>query len=115
VVKDQLTYLKQPLKLGFFIACDENDVPIEQCEEICACECDKIKAYREAKDRVIFEGFDVSYQGLTLLSVDNGFKSITFNKNGIENEYKTIEDLVKYNLTLTPNALKQFNETLTQK
>jgi hypothetical protein len=47
------------------------------------------KQYQQAKDRVLFEGFD-------------------FDPHLTCEMYFTIEDLINLNLTLTPNALKQF-------
>jgi hypothetical protein len=108
-INDYANFLSQPLTLGMFIPCDENNVPIEQCDEICACECDKMKAYRESKDKVLFEGFFI-FDGADTKPTD--VKSIT---NGIVHVYwfnnaqkwylskglNTIENLVKYNITLT--------------
>ena len=65
-------FLKKPLKLGYFIPCDENDVPLEEPslyfewnkeepeEWIFTCH-DEIKncvKYHEAKKRVLFECFE---------------------------------------------------------
>ena len=63
------TFLKKPLKLGYFIPCDENDVPLEEpsnLDRMTAYWADypinetfyKVKKYDEAKQRVLFEGFE---------------------------------------------------------
>ena len=102
------TFLKQPLKLGFFIPCDENDVPLKEpkgwkayiqkngWKSVHPDALIRCRNYAKAKDSVLFEGFD-------------------FDPYLVCEMYFTIEDLINLNLPLTPNALKQFNETFTQK
>lgn len=89
-------------------------------------QADRLKAickpYQQAKDRVLFEGFEIikpsekCYILLCSKNTDCQFlleKDFSFN---IERYMDiTIEDLVKYDLTLTASAIKQFNETFTQK
>ena len=95
-------FLKQPLKLGMFVPCDENDVPLGEpknydlwCKYGDFTQYGKsltaiCKPYQQAKDRVLFEGFDEHQAKLTC------------------ELYSTIEDLINFNLTLTASAIKQF-------
>jgi hypothetical protein len=108
-------FLKQPLKLEMFIACDVNGnflqkplesdydnydlieggnvVDYEQFEGAC-------ENYNKAKEKVLFEGcsiFDKIH-----ISFGNGY---LLNSNHL-NELK-IEDLIESDLTLTKTALKQ--------
>lgn len=100
-VERYATFLKQPLKLGMFVPCDENDVPLEEplFDEV---DLPYGTQYQQAKERVLFEGFEIDYDKI----VKNGDIRIWFRKgvvylNNTKNELKTIEDLVKYNLKLT--------------
>lgn len=83
-------FLKKPLKLEYFIACDENGNVLEE-KNIDLSKDYEYQRFLEAKSRVLFEGFE----GLT--DVQSGFATTV----------KTIEDLIPYNLTLTPTSLKQ--------
>ncbi len=91
------TFLKQPLKLGFFVPCDENgnvsEEPIQiEFQESTILEFqNNLEKYQQAKDRVLFEGFDKHQAKLTC------------------ELYSKIEDLINFNLTLTASAIKQFN------
>ena len=62
-------FLEKPLKLGYFIPCDENDVPLEEPKRWKDYldfpesfdgnkEWYELYAYQEAKQRVLFEGFE---------------------------------------------------------
>lgn len=84
------TFLEQPLKLEMFVPCDENGNVLEQCKEICSCECDKTKDFRNAKDRVLFEGIDLDTA-----------------KYHCERNVRTIEYFTSFNVELTPNAIKR--------
>jgi hypothetical protein len=108
-------FLKQPLKLGMFLPCDENDVPLVE-PEIRKNSTDALNftprmiRYQQAKDRVLFDGFELCERNPNLpclvLKKELVFDDIHFVIDHLL-EYK-IEDLVQHNLTLTPNALKQF-------
>jgi hypothetical protein len=113
-ISNYATFLKQSLKLGFFIPCDENDVPLvepklETSENHIHYEL-LMMEWKEAKDRVLFEGFEY-------LEDEEGFYLEHDNVTLFPEEFGnfTIEILIQDNLTLTPNALKQFNKTFTQK
>ena len=96
-------FITQPLQLWMFLPCDEEGNVLEQCSEICACECNKIILFREAKKRCLFEEcvYDDememirSHIGDDLLYVPDNSKI-------------TIERLVMYKLKLTETAKNMF-------
>lgn len=103
-------FLKQPLELWMFVPCDKDGSVVEKPE----CSLDKECAsptcvkYQQAKERVLFEGFEVrKMKGWNILDFPNNQYSKDFSV--FEDAFKelTIEDLIKYNLTLTPTAIKQ--------
>jgi len=122
---------KQPLEPWMFVPCKFVDgvwVVLEEPKE-CDCmgyveDCFGRKntypglEYQQAKERCLFEGFEYRWwnEEKTILDlflnddkwylyyVTEGF--FASNHNNIE-QPKTIEDLVKYNLQLTPTAIKQ--------
>lgn len=126
-------FLKQPLTLGMFIPCDEKgnvlEIPVNY--EIwlklhnndVSSEKGTIgflihEEYQQAKENVLFEGFEIDimqcghkYAVNNKLQIvndkDNGlyFLEIYSNKKPKEIFIKTIEDLIPYNLTLTKNAI----------
>ena len=116
VVTNYANFLKKPLKLGYFIPCDENDVPLEepkhydlwnkhgsftQYGESIVYKCNK---FYEAKQRVLFEGFYLSEDGYFIES--NIIDFLYIDEEYCEN--KTIEDLSKfYKLKLTETAKKE--------
>ena len=110
-------FLKQPLTLGMFIPCDLEGNVLREPKKY-ASKYDKplqsgnigfnyvlldkdLEQYQQAKERVLFEGFEVK---------QDAWKSVT-NNNGCSLFFgepckATIEDLVKYNLTLSENNQK---------
>ncbi len=113
------TFLKQPPKLGMFVPCDENDVPLNLCDCNSECGyCSELEQYQEAKDRVSFEGFEIIGQseGFCEIELKNGDFWMTFLEgeinvtNQFNQEYSVhvIEDLIQEDLTLTASAIKQF-------
>jgi hypothetical protein len=84
-------FLKQPLELWMFVPCDlEGNVLIEPIEQ------NPIywsKEYQQAKERVLFEGFDLRDYNLLMIQ-----------------KLKTIEDLIPHNLTLTETAKSLFKK-----
>lgn len=120
------TFLKQPLKLGMFVPCDENDVPLEEPKaenyfnvnipineftekyEKGLNEFYSLQLYyQDAKDRVLFEVFYMDFdEGCICPFLENypvGFFNLSY--WCLSDRFKTIEDLVKYNLKLTKNPL----------
>ena len=118
-------FLKQPLKLGMFIPC-ENGVLLE-VPEICSCSnqleaencavgCnfDKIEQYQKAQEKVLFKGFGkirkangytnvITHEKREIYSSPDEMRFVSC-ING--NRLDTIEDLVNYNLELTDYAIK---------
>lgn len=107
-------FLKQPLKLEMFVPCDEdgnvlgepyNDGNGDNYFGVLLDE------YQKAKEKVLFEGFELNFEITEIVGIINNDYQIWFYKNGTttinSKEIKTIEDLIKYDLTLTPNAIKQ--------
>lgn len=64
--------------------------------------------YQEAKDRVLFEGFEIKNHDKTIICQSENIISMW---KHLEEDwilgFDCIEDLVKYNLELTPTAQKQ--------
>jgi len=109
-IVNHANFLKQPLKLGMFVPCDENDVPLKKpfCQPIQCENCDCLNDWEQAKDRVLFEGFEL---------VKEHENAWTFRKEGLDYEFNifkdcTIEELQQNflgdEITLTASAIKQF-------
>lgn len=114
-------FLKQPLEPWMFVPCDvegnvleepiNNPNQIEPQPMLGQKEYDQIvlewETYQQAKERCLFEGFELIHKH------DKHYKQalIAKNKEGVGQfdiyDYKTIEDLIHMNLTLTPTAIKQ--------
>ena len=133
--KDLVNYakfLKQPLKLEMFVPCD-NDEEILKPQYIAGKEViynelveefimDKVKEYNEAKEKVLFEGFNLNQKDFSKLEsifclTKECFQITFFTKEKgcfMDNlktnktyEIKTIEDLIQFKLELTESAIKQ--------
>ena len=108
-------FLKQPLKLGMFVPCDENGNVLDPSDVFKSCE--KGFLYGKAKERVLFKGFEVKKSPYDKTNTTEyiGWEpynaSIFLNLRGsgwkIMDEYLTIEDLVKSKIELTETAIKQ--------
>lgn len=107
-------FLRQPLTLSMFVPVDENGNVLTEPDsdnyEDGIVYYEKLNKYVEAKEKVLFEGFEVGYDGASIISVDpvsEDLPRLSFDKNdGDCRPYKTVEDLVQYGLPLTPSALK---------
>ena len=120
-IRNYANFLKQPLELGMFVPCDEDGNVVEKPEENdlngsflkMQINYNKEVKWEFAKERCLFEGFE-------LIIKPNGNRYIqknetiifynTENDNGVwrvNRKFISIEDLVKYNLKLTPTAQKQ--------
>jgi len=123
-------FLKLPTKLEYFVPCDEDGNILEEpnkkhyqslpniAEAIWEYD-NLLEQYEKALEKVLFEGFEVKSKNI----ISSGFEEILFLpfNNGNTQVYVTdftkekpeemlcytIEDLVKYNLTLTQNAINQ--------
>lgn len=110
-------FLKQPLKLEMFLPCDENGnalkEPMSLADSVMNEQCSKEFAqttiqYENAKDKVLFKGLNVEVYENNSLVKHKRHPLIKYNENIIanymtgfcEDEFKTIEDLVKFKLEL---------------
>lgn len=122
-------FLKQPLEIWMFIPCKLVDgvwvvleITINNSRELNSQFQDKklqkkfelnFNEYQEAKERCLFEGWIVENKSIFTIWIENKTANICFtvrgkvNYNGIN--IQTIEDLVIYNLQLTPTAQKQLS------
>ena len=120
-------FLKQPLTLSMFVPCDEEgnvleepkgwnneDCNLDDCCHVCKCE-----QYKQAKERVLFEGFKISSrnscinENLKILRFD-GSNEVWAEIKDNEARFsfpnlsvKTIEDMDGLLLELTETAIKQ--------
>jgi len=109
-------FLKQPLTLGMFVPCDEEEKMIEKQPYFTFAdpeykekpECIK---YWKAKERVLFEGFEIKDIGLGSFAIrKNGWIIMRCSKAigaKWENIFPDIESLTVFEIELTPSALKQ--------
>jgi hypothetical protein len=119
-IKNYAHFLNQPLKKGMFVPCDEDDEVLEEPNKENYTDSTgfvnnayfiETNDYQKAKEKVIFEGFEISKWN-EILKKDIGIiefnykeKSSFFDclRTGNTNQIKTIEDLIPYNLELTEN------------
>ena len=111
------SFLKQFLQLWMFVPCDENGNVLEFPDPIHTYGLEPadyeysdedVEKYQKAKDRVLFEGFEVCNRLESVKCVVNG--DLHFSYDHAIAKKETIEDLVKYQLTLTASAIKQISE-----
>jgi len=121
--------LSQTTRLGHFIPCDENDVPMEKPKNYEAwlrkalntlydADLLKYEKYQQACDRVLFDGFECKEAEFCDELMYEVFKDnlyIVYDPDQktfeIENEevfMNSYDDLVKYNLLLTEAGAKKF-------
>jgi len=105
-------FLSEPLQLWMFVPCDKNNVPLDEPKQVSPDGVkwqDYVKQYQQAKERCYFEGFEIKdgTRNYTV-SFKEHFGLHPFFKIDADwfksKKYSTIEDLVKYNLTLTQTA-----------
>lgn len=103
-------FLSQPLTLYMFVPCDDEGNVLEEPKitQIAKFQTptksfeDYQRIYNEAKSKVLFEGFKMCDRGdKTCIMTDS------FHLNEFMWKNKTIETLVRYELTLSATALKQ--------
>lgn len=115
-------FLKQPLTLGMFVPCDADGNVFDKTPEEKESNLRSSRdggwwqeyyeyrdKYQEAKDRVLFEGFELSITKDAIINnalvIIRMHKDNNFSCSG--KQVVTIEDLVKYDLVLTESAKKQ--------
>lgn len=117
-INEYAHFLSQPLTLGMFVPCDLDGNVLEEPKcmyiyntqrfECSSEEMYQCRKYNEAKERVLFEGFEydpVSSMELFMTEklINEHIIDLMFR---IINE-RTIEGAIKYDLTLTQQAIKQ--------
>ena len=98
-------FLKLPLTLAMFVPCDLDGNYLEEPTDQVLY---KMSNWYEAKNRIVFEGFEVDYD--TIIRNKDIRLWFTEGKIFLNNTYtelRNIEDLIKYDLELTPTALKR--------
>ncbi len=95
-------FLKRLLKLWMFVPCDEDGNVLEDCDCISdnGC-CSKRNKYQQAKERGLFEGFEM-YKG----NPYNEYKARAVIKDYFDENWN-IERIIHWELELTPTAQKQ--------
>ena len=128
-IVDYSNFLKQPLKLEMFVPCDENCNVLEEPEKYgwlqnvgsrnsyaTEQECIDCETFHLAKEKVLFERFELvktsgDYKSIKFNDLEvfwyNSTCNIGFNPWTRNEDYYNIEDLIEYDLTLTPNAIKR--------
>ena len=97
-------FLKTPLKLEMFVPCDDNGNVLEDIigHGMIHNYSEKLKQYEQAKDKVLFDGFDIYSNG----DLHNAF--VTFESSRLE--IMNVENLItdfQYSFYLTPNAIER--------
>ena len=103
-VTNYANFLNQPLELGMFVPCDDNGNVLEDIigNGMIHNYSEKVKQYEQAKDKVLFDGFDIYSNG----DLHNAF--VTFESSRLE--IMNVENLItdfQYSFYLTPNAIKR--------
>lgn len=120
-IRSYAKFLKQPLTLGMFVPCDEEGNPMLEpgSGPIYTHSEDYMNRYKSAKNRCLFEGFEIrvpksNFYDLQIISKDQYF-SFDRTKKGLwiydvdTPMYRlTIESILEdlYNISLTPTAIK---------
>lgn len=106
-------FLKQPLKIEMFVPCDSEGNVLEEPVNYNAYSNELSREdysynfidcvnYRQAKEKVLFKGFEVEkFPNFYLVCYNNKEVYVSWNNS------KTIESLTYLNLTLTDSAIKQ--------
>lgn len=113
-VTNYANFLKQPLTLGQFVPCDEDGNVLEEPNNDFRGHenySKRLDIYNEAKSRVLFEGFEAHESNSKTRSIkmmDADFYIFWNFSDGFgwqkSKGINTIQDLVPYNLTLTPSV-----------
>lgn len=127
--RKRVEFGKQILEKWMFVPCDEygnvltkSTMSENTCEDDCnhkncVLEMNECIKYQQAKERCLLEGFSITKNDSRHIRIKKGEVSMIFfiESNSISfydmfcesHDVFTIEDLVKYNLQLTPTAQKQ--------
>ena len=95
-------FLEKPLKLGYFFPCSEMDNPI--IFYFCILSKKKLELFKEAKQRVLFEGFEYDKENDWVTYNEFARFFVSELQNGkVEDLFKLIKD----EITLTGTAKKE--------
>ncbi|MCQ4139211.1 hypothetical protein [Chryseobacterium sp. EO14] len=103
-------FLKQPLTLGMFVPVDKHGNVLKY--KGFKASYKKSQKYYKADEKVLFEGFQLTYNGFSIDAIDKQKDAdyrLSFNKDGQCRQYYNIEELINSDyppLTLTRSALK---------
>jgi hypothetical protein len=104
------TLLKQPPELWMFVPCDEEGRVIQEPDHVYDFDTQDYKylceEYQQAKQRCLFEGFEVEDIKGKFSTVSNGNRMIYF-QEGKEWKHKTLSEITHYNLKLSQTALNK--------
>jgi len=119
----RVNFGKQPLELWMFVPVGEDGNVLEEpVYSVCCGRCingldecisDAMLEFQQAKERCLFDGFEIIDVTQNFKIINNTMLDCKFSASMINNSWminsidKTIECLIKYNLKLTPTALKQ--------
>jgi hypothetical protein len=91
-IYDHAKFQKQPITLGDLVACDLEGNVLEKPEMFDLWIegkgtnqvnwNDRCKQYEQALDRVVFEGFEVSYSDYRFTKVDSAILNVSINRDG---------------------------------
>ena len=112
-IRNYANFLRQPLELEMLIPCDEDGDILDEPEDyevrlpnMMTEYNDEVYRYKQAKEKVLFEGFEFRRNGgVNFLTINED--TFAFHDFNIKFKYLTIEFLVQYNLELTESAIKQ--------
>ena len=114
-VNNYANFLKQPLTLSMFVPCDDDGNVLSNPKDSTLQYQKRIDKYQQAKERVVFEGFEdrysesgyqVSNENILIVFYDAGY--IVTYKACFDYKTETIESVIQFNLTITPTAVKTY-------
>lgn len=115
-ISNYVNFFKQPLTLGMFVPVNREGKPYD-LKEVEAWKNhdhysrfykEELSFFEEAKEKVLFEGFSIAYDGESTISVCLGDVNISFSKWTLKSVMNyTIEDLCLDEPELTPSAIKK--------
>lgn len=112
----RIIFGEQPLEKWMFVPCDKDGNVIPDKENHFTRK--ELQEYQQAKERCLFVGFELKEIAFNSESIKticlHEFLNVFWwhkkeNKWELSKGISTIEDLVKYNIQLTPTAIKQLS------
>ena len=113
-------FLKQPLKLEMFVPCDDDGNILEEPNDYFEDGEESIysKKYNESLNKILFFDFEIIdneedfieihfSKGNIWISIQDNSGMVLTDGYKVEFPIKRIEDLIYYNILLTPNATKR--------